>query len=258
MSHFLVYVIVESSLVLSARSDEAIKQRIHSLMEPYDESIEVDEYLDHCFCIGRKAVYQVEDRLSDEFGTMEKFRQDFWDIPEHKLPENRQRTEEEDAVIHAKWEELTAPRDEAREKYISEHPLRETPDATCSECKGTGKVNSTYNPRSRWDWYRVGGRWDGEITNNIQTSENGFNFDKKHETTRNNMMLLDETTSPIPDKWIPFAIVTPDGEWHEKGKMGWWACVSDKKANWKDIAREIFEKYRGDRKYLVVACDCHI
>lgn len=33
-------------------------------------------------------------------------------------------------------------------------------------------------------------------------------------------------TAPVSEilenKIVPFAIVTPDGEWHERGNMGWW------------------------------------
>jgi len=35
------------------------------------------------------------------------------------------------------------------------------------------------NDNSFWDWYRIGGRWDGILTDNVQDvqeSENGFNL----------------------------------------------------------------------------------
>lgn len=45
------------------------------------------------------------------------------------------------------------------------------------------------NDNSFYDWYRIGGRWDGVITDNIQESEdNGFNFDDKHEMPQNNSL----------------------------------------------------------------------
>jgi hypothetical protein len=39
---------------------------------------------------------------------------------------------------------------------------------------------------------------------------------------------------------VPFAILTADG-WAEKGRMGWWAFVTDEKADWIDIARSIID-----------------
>ncbi len=43
-----------------------------------------------------------------------------------------------------------------------------------------------HNPNGHWDWYRVGGRWDGELIDNYQSSDNGFNWDDKHQTVSNN------------------------------------------------------------------------
>ncbi len=57
---------------------------------------------------------------------------------------------------------------------------------------------------------------------------------------------------------VPFALVTPEGEWYEKGKMGWWAVVSDEsdKEQWKNFVLETARKYAPSR--LAVAVDCHI
>jgi hypothetical protein len=54
---------------------------------------------------------------------------------------------------------------------------------------------------------------------------------------------------------IPFAIVTPEGEWCQKGKMGWWAMVSDENSNWKTEARAILEKYP---ETYAITVDCHV
>lgn len=37
-------------------------------------------------------------------------------------------------------------------------------DKECESCKGTGVYKTTYNPDSRWDWYSVGGRWSGALS----------------------------------------------------------------------------------------------
>ena len=78
--------------------------------------------------------------------------------------------------------------------------------------KLNGDLLSTYNPNSKWDWYTIGGRW-----NNYLKTLSG-------ETTN------EDYASEIDWKdIIPFAFVTPIGEWHERGEMGWWACVSNGK-----------------------------
>ncbi len=55
----------------------------------------------------------------------------------------------------------------------------------------------------------------------------------------------------------PFAFLTPDCEWIERGKMGWFGMIRDEKDtdDWNKIAREIYEKYAG---CMAVVVDCHI
>ena len=50
--------------------------------------------------------------------------------------------------------------------------------------------------------------------------------------------------------------VLKDGEWIEKGRMGWWACVSDEKENWPEIFARVWESIRDDQWVSMV--DCHI
>jgi hypothetical protein len=52
-----------------------------------------------------------------------------------------------------------------------------------------------------------------------------------------------------------FAILK-DGEWIEKGRMGWWACVSDEKENWDEIRTKVWDSIRPDQWVTMV--DCHI
>lgn len=54
----------------------------------------------------------------------------------------------------------------------------------------------------------------------------------------------------------PFAFVDKSGQWHERGRMGWWACVSDEKHDWPaEFERELANVNDGD---WLVAVDCHI
>lgn len=48
------------------------------------------------------------------------------------------------------------------------------------------------NPNGHWDWHRPGGRWDGWIVGNPQSSGNGFNFGPIHETVQNNRIAIAE------------------------------------------------------------------
>lgn len=91
---------------------------------------------------------------------------------------------------------------------------------------------STYNPDSKWDWYQVGGRWNDAFEENPCLAKD------------------------IPKDFVPFAFIDHDGEWHEKGRMGWFAMVSDEKADeaWEAEYRDYLSRYDG----MVTLIDCHI
>ena len=56
---------------------------------------------------------------------------------------------------------------------------------------------------------------------------------------------------------MPYALVTPDGTWHQHGQMGWWGMSSDEMdaEDWDDRVMELMEKHRDSR---AVVCDLHI
>lgn len=55
-----------------------------------------------------------------------------------------------------------------------------------------------------------------------------------------------------------FAMITADGEWHEKGSMGWFGMVSDEQPqdDWDQKQKELVEAV-ADEDWLVVV-DVHI
>lgn len=131
----------------------------------------------------------------------------------------------------------------------------------CSACRGMGRQKFMVNPNTQWDWWRIGGRWDGKILDEPNVSANGFNFGEKHETLDKNMATIDALLRLKGEAFdrvaVPFVLVTPDGDWHEKGSMGWWGIVTDEQeaAAWRKIVRAIYKSHRDCR---VVCCDLHI
>lgn len=115
-----------------------------------------------------------------------------------------------------------------------------------------GNLLSSYNPDSKWDWYSIGGRWDGflplkekdEEGNRLETDEALF-----HEIDWEYL---------FSEKYPPFCYVTPDGEWVEKGEMGWWGVTFDEKPE--DSWLEQFKDYlkEVDPNCLVTVVDFHI
>lgn len=72
---------------------------------------------------------------------------------------------------------------------------------------------------------------------------------------------------PVPkgstlEQWISSAppisawAVVKDGEWHEKGEMGWWGMSSGDKDNWDEIFTKLWEQVPDD--HWVSFVDCHI
>jgi hypothetical protein len=105
-----------------------------------------------------------------------------------------------------------------------------------------GEPISTYNPDSKWDWYVIGGRWDGWINDK----------DTSRESVPDNTATTEQAIAR--DK-IPHAIVSPDGEWLEHGQMGWFASLLTENENWHSDAKVILARYPGHRFVIV---DAHI
>lgn len=167
MTHFTVGIIVPA--------DELphIESYIEAQMEPYDENTEVDPHV--CYSVEQaradidrdvKRLEQIIARQGPEFD-LEKCRKLLADL------------------------RRTAPEQKYRE-YVADHSHR----------NDRGEPISTYNPKSKWDWYRIGGRWDGWITGDERKSDGGFNFGTSTKPSR--------TTSPPPSRpWSAIRSRTP-------------------------------------------------
>lgn len=116
-----------------------------------------------------------------------------------------------------------------------------------------GEVYSDYNPNSKWDWYSLGGRWSGDIT--LKEGKKGV---CGRSGVFNNKVGIDSALKGDIanfEELIPFAVLK-DGKWYEKGKMGWWAVVSDEKDNWNDEFLKLVKDLPDDT--LISMYDCHI
>jgi hypothetical protein len=223
MSHFTTIVIVPSK-------DEKDLKKVEKLLRPYDENKTVPGYLRDCHCTGSQADKEVEIIVEDKLGKIDTVRKDFA-IKYPNLP-----YKEQEKI----WkEQVQIPRETLRKELMGKHPLAKTPDPDCTQCKGTGKYKSTYNPKSKWDWYVVGGRWDNYFGCNHPPVERLIELAKSKEPK------------------TPYSIVTPDGEWHQEGDMGYWGMTFNEIEEdvWNKEILEIYEKYKD---HIGVVCDLHI
>jgi len=266
MSHYAVLVIHNEN------------QNFDKLLAPYNENLEVEPYLKYKHDDALKA-------LRDEYGYKEE--------------------EIDDALL---------------ESFVEEYSSYSLKD---------GDVYTTYNPNSKWDWYLIGGRFDGELMltdegrlNVVDEIERKYHIDIDLKSLREDSDYLRHVdTAPLKyikwftplseeDKaelkrwweinidgdelkdgekkdehffWNPdwfmrrykdadtyikvkemmtfFAVLTPDGEWHEPSKMGWFACTDgepEDELKWDLEFYDRFIKPNLDSDLICTVVDCHI
>ena len=224
------------------------------------------------------------------------------------------------AVIHREdqnIEELLAPYDEnlevepyirftrqeaidyARENYT---PAAGKTDEECwqmvaedGQTDADGNILSTYNPRSTWDWWVIGGRWrdmlrlkDGSTANSARIGDIDFTMDD--EAYRRCLRFWDVVVEHQPAKegedffsffneayyrefygdretyarhqaaFSTYAVITPAGVWYAKGKMGWWAMSSETPEEARDWEEHFKERFIDafDEDMILTIVDCHI
>jgi hypothetical protein len=223
MSHFVIGAIMEKE-----KAENDLEGTISNLLEPYDEKTEVPEYEKKCYCIQMAAQEKAKEIIEKETGkTVEDFRREIADISDWGEKDK-------------KWKELTEDYFYRLDEIVLEQTLEANPVKTCETCKGTGLYKTTYNPNSKWDWYVIGGRWDGLI--------NG-----------KNVVSVKETIDYVKESGSLFGFITPNGIWAEKGEMGYFGCSSNnkKEKDWERETIEILESFNSDN-FVVVLVDCHI
>lgn len=64
--------------------------------------------------------------------------------------------------------------------------------------------------------------------------------------------------SEIRENFVPFSFITPDGEWHEQARMGWFATTTDDKEKdaWTKEFLTAVQQYAPD--HWAVLVDCHV
>lgn len=111
---------------------------------------------------------------------------------------------------------------------------------------------SNYNPDSKWDWYEVGGRWDGFLALKERDAEGNPKTTNRAYVNEIDWEWMSENGYP------PFCFVDLGGYWHEKGEMGWWGIsfndqpINEWKQEYEDYVKQL------DPDCLVTVVDFHI
>ena len=298
MSHFTVAVITEG---------RPTNEKIEEMLAPYDENLEVITYTSKQEAIDweRKEILEYKERVYDKY---------LADKEGYSMGASKEHI----AYLEEEFpEKLTYNDEQLYEQFIKDG------------CYGSedimedGSLRNRYNPKSKWDWYQIGGRWCGLLY--IKRGGEGFtgkpswtyeDIDDPWESKSEEYVCVDgarikdlvfpedeeeakraarfwelyiEGQEPVSEEdkemikfvfytkeyyleqyqtkenyikaqtmFTTFAVITKDGEWHEKGKMGWWGCVSDEDTmGWIEGYNKIVFEDAGDDDWITIV-DCHI
>jgi hypothetical protein len=140
---------------------------------------------------------------------------------------------------------------------------------------------------AKWDWWTIGGRWSkqlvtveglecdtslvGELDRDAMKAKQrkhaaeAWAAAEKEKTSADVRELIygiergmtREQYLDASEAFTTFAVLK-DGKWYERGKMGWWACVSNEKAadEWQAEFNKLLESLPPETRITVV--DCHI
>lgn len=102
------------------------------------------------------------------------------------------------------------------EEDLNTNNVREQLERRMAPFQESFGEDGEYTENSKWDWYRIGGRWDGYPIGDVRVSatDGGFNFDEAHESLTYNLAHVKDAL--VLDH-LPFCILTTEGEWIEKG-----------------------------------------
>lgn len=159
-----------------------------------------------------------------------------------------------------------------------------------------GKNGYWYNPKSKWDWYVIGGRWGGllktldgqsvdyEQIKNIdrtmdedayqkaarywevvvehsplkQGEDKSQFFNMYRESYYINQYGTKEAYATEKASFSMFAILSPDGQWAEQGEMGWFGMSSATNDSKAEFIQSMNNALDQYPEHYLTVVDCHI
>jgi len=278
MSHFYLIALVPKNGVTphdptkksqwTEEGERYVRGFLKKQMERYNENREVPEYERECWCVNMSANSDARVK-ADEVLSIKEAQEIMAERRAKELPEVHEQIKkdghcfglsaDQEYADSQLWEDVLKPRTEAQQVFVEAHPLYGKPDPTCEDCNGTGRNTSTYNPESKWDWYRPGGRWVRAIQKKDWRQPPGTDhYDNTCEALHLNTVTVDQMLEQWEPTDAPLALLTPDGEWHERGAMGMFGmfkCAPHSPGQWREAVKKMLETHND---CIAVGIDCHI
>lgn len=236
MSHFTVVVAVPEGGDLS------------EILEPYDENMRVPRYIEHTKA---EAIAKERDEIIEyrDNGYYAEYVKDpvvySAEKSNHVGHLNYLRTEFPEKLTHLDDED-----------WLYEQAMRWVEEEDVDE---DGNITSTYNPKSKWDWWTIGGRWSGFFNATYLGMQQDVVFGGEYAS------FGDDGVDTLQVKDLrrehlrtPYAFVDLEGNWFEKGQMGWFGMSSNeqKQADWDQEYLKFLDSL--DPETTLVMIDAHI
>lgn len=115
----------------------------------------------------------------------------------------------------------------------------------CYKKDDDGNYYYMYNDDARYDYYTLDARdYIYNLKDNVQLEHRNRKNDYNYEYCNGAI--------------YPYAYVTPDGEWHAPGRVGWFASSTETEEEWQAYLKELKEYLNNDDNPYVSFVDCHI
>ena len=255
---------------------------IDLLLAPYDENIEVNPYI---YKTKEQIIKDFREKVEDVKKDMEAYKKGEYDTQKYRTYWLKEGSDELTESVKERLEMYKKTDEEIYQWYRKNN----------DECPfdENGNELSTYNPKSKWDWYSIGGRWDGYLelkdggkvnsakisdvdwNGNDETRESLKRFwevfvegeplkegEKKPFSFESKGFYLDryhtkEEYVREASKTYPYAVVTPSGEWIAPGEMHWFSS-SETNESLKKYHAWFEDFINKHQDCYVTIVDCHI
>ena len=318
MSHFAVMVMIDPKEV-NWPPDDTIDSYLDKVLAPFDESTENQEFMEFVDTMEEgKEEYETGSTILVELPDGRRLSP--WD-EEFRVPgeigygSNTHRPPKNSTTVEVPFKERFSSFDEYMTYYRGEEKDSET-----------GKYGYWSNPNAKWDWYTVGGRFEGlPCSRGYRKNDCGtggdaelarlekmlFSGDKRpyvpsdcdiaklkdcnfgsdkakyddaiafwehHVEGKPSDRKFDEWDTFFKPEWYvdrygdketyalaesmytPMTVITPDGQWHEKGEMGWFGVSNETHEEALEWELGFYEDFLkdADPETVLVKVDCHI